>query len=100
MSQDPRFPPVELDKPALRQTIGAAIKTHRVALLPTTLSELAARAAITPQAWHRLERGTSFPSLPTLYRLAKLIDLAIDPILRAHVDPPRAPARAKRAKRK
>lgn len=102
MSADPRFPPIALDTPTLRRAIGAAIKARRTALFPTTLQELASRASITPQAWHRIERGTSFPSMPTLYRMAKLVDFALDPILREHVDPPREvhPPRAKPRRRK
>ena len=64
----------------LRKDVGARIRTAR-ASKGMTQEDLAAAIEIAPESFGRIERGRSFPSIPTLIRLSQVLGISIDDLL-------------------
>jgi transcriptional regulator with XRE-family HTH domain len=69
-----------LSDEALRRVIGEAARAARKAL-GLTLEQVAEKVEITVEFYARIERGKSLPSLETLCRIAKALDVEVARLL-------------------
>jgi transcriptional regulator with XRE-family HTH domain len=67
---------------ALAASIGQVARRARKAL-GLTQKETAARIGVTEEFYARIERGNAFPSVPTLRRLADVLDVSADALFGA-----------------
>lgn len=76
----------------LTATIGPAL-LHARSRRHFTQHEVAERLRINPAYYGRIERGHALPSVPTLYKLVRLLDVSADELLGLAETPVIAPSR-------
>ena len=65
--------PIEFDKTVLRKRITEIREKHGL-----SQAELAQEAGITPAAISQIEKGSRFPTIPVLHRIANVLGVSLD----------------------